>query len=291
MSSPTSTSAPNPIPGTSGGGIAVAPVAAAAQNPEMQIDQRKVPVFHAEKDEDSLTVFNWCDRIDSMKDALTLSDEMTYANASTPLFGVAQRTATNWAILYKDEHCQTWTYLKKKMISHFGDMHSSRSFIDAMFGIRQRTDTFDNLDKFNAHVVDAFKVVCKMLPVPDAPPAIVNNYTAEQCHEREKKVHENVLNKICMAFMTQLLPPEIRAKVLEKNPTLMAQSAKYAAEAQRLIRDKSRPIGNMTPKPRVLAIQEDLDEDSLDALVLNAVDRAFKKRNLNPGNSGNRNQG
>ena len=47
-------------------------------------------------------------------------------------------------------------------------------------------------------------------------------------------------------------------------------------------------------KPRVLAIQEDLQEDldmgSLDAMVLNAVDRAFKKRNFNPGNANNRNQ-
>ena len=75
-----------------------------------------------------------------------------------------------------------------------------------------------------------------MLPLPDAPPP-----------GREKTVHENVLNKICMAFMTQLLPPEIQAKILEKNPITMAQSSEYAAGAQRLIRDKSRPIGNKTP--------------------------------------------
>ena len=98
----------------------------------------------------------------------------------------------------------------------------------------------------------------------------------------------NVLNKICMAFMTQLLPPEMRAKILEKNPTTMAQSAKYGVEAQRLIRDKSRLIGTTTAKPWVLAIQENLDADDLDALVLNVVDCAFKKRNFNPGS---RNQG
>ena len=66
-------------------------------------------------------------------------------------------------------------------------------------------------------------MVRQILPLPDAPPP--GNYTAEQCHEREKTVHENVLNKMCMAFMTQLLPPEIRAKVFEKNPDTMAQSA------------------------------------------------------------------
>ena len=136
MSSPISTSAPNPIPGTSGGAGAIASVAAAAQNPVMQIDQTKIPVFHSNKDKDSLTIFNWCDRVDRMKDALDWNDE-TFPNASAALFGVAQRTASNWAILYKAEHPKIWTYLKKKMISHFGNMQSSRSFIDAMFGIRQ----------------------------------------------------------------------------------------------------------------------------------------------------------
>ena len=98
---------------------------------------------------------------------------------------------------------RAWTYQKKKMLSHFGSVQGSRSFIDAMFGIRQRTDTFNNLDKFNADVVDAFEVVRQILPLPDAPTQ--GNYTAEQCHAREKTVHENVLNKMCMAFMTQLL--------------------------------------------------------------------------------------
>ena len=114
MSSPTSTSAPNPIPGTSGGGLNVARVAAAGQNPVMQIDQRKVPVFHAEKDKDSLTIFDWCECIDGMKDAQDWSDETTFANPSAALFAVAQRTASNWAILYKAEHHKTLTNLKKR---------------------------------------------------------------------------------------------------------------------------------------------------------------------------------
>ena len=87
-----------------------------------------------------------------------------------------------------------------------------------------------------------------------------------------------------MAFMTLLLPPEIRTKVLEKNPTTMAQSAEYAAEVQCLICDKTCPLGNSVPKSWVLAIQDDVDTASLDALVLNAVDHAFKKRNFNPNN-------
>ena len=71
----------------------------------------------------------------------------------------AQRTTTNWAILYKVKHHKTWTYLKKKMILHFCNMQTSRAFMDAMLGIRQRTNTVNNLDKFKADVVNAFQVV------------------------------------------------------------------------------------------------------------------------------------
>ena len=54
----------------------------------MQIDQKKVPVFHGEKDKDTITVLAWCHRIDGMKDALGWSDGATYANAMAALFGV-----------------------------------------------------------------------------------------------------------------------------------------------------------------------------------------------------------
>ena len=63
----------------------------------MQIDQ-KVPVFHGEKDKDTITVIAWCHLIDSMKDALAWSDAATYANAMAALFGCAQRTAEDWII-------------------------------------------------------------------------------------------------------------------------------------------------------------------------------------------------
>ena len=60
-----------------------APVAAGAHVPVMLIDQKKVPVFHGEKDKDSLNVIAWCACIKGMKDALGWSDEVTFVNAST----------------------------------------------------------------------------------------------------------------------------------------------------------------------------------------------------------------
>lgn len=139
------------VPSTSGhgaaaGGAAVqmAPVAAGPHGPVMQIYQKKVPVFQGKKDKDTLTILGWCNCIDGLKDALGWSDEATYANASAALFGNAQRTAKNWAILYKAAHRKTGTYLKKKVLAHYSNVQDSRSFINAMFG------TFKNLDVFMA---------------------------------------------------------------------------------------------------------------------------------------------
>ena len=67
----------------------------------------------------------------------------------------------------------------------------------------------------------------------------------------------------------------------------MAQSVEYAVETQRNIVDKSRPLGTQA-KPRVRAIQED-DNDQLDDMVVNAVDRYLSRKNFSTGN--NQNQG
>ena len=104
-----------------------------------------------------------------MKDALGWADEVTFCKASAALFRKAQRMADNWAVLYK-----MWTYLKKKMISHYGNMQDSRSFIDAMFGVKQRTDNFANMDALIADIVDAFKIVQDTLSCPNAQTVIVH---------------------------------------------------------------------------------------------------------------------
>ena len=55
------------------------------------------------------------------------------------------------------------------------------------------------------------------------------NYTAAQCNIAYQVIHDNLLDQICMAFMVNFLPPELRNKVMDKKPTMMAESAEYAA--------------------------------------------------------------
>ena len=118
----------NPTASTSNGNAANAAAAAAAHqimplaanpaNPVIQIDQKKVAVFYGEKDKDSLTVLNWCRRMDGLKTAFNWSDEATFCNATAALFGNAARIVTSWKVLDPVDYRETWTYLRKAMLNH-----------------------------------------------------------------------------------------------------------------------------------------------------------------------------
>ena len=99
-------------------------------------------------------------------------------------------------------------------------MQDSRFFIDAIFGICQRTDSFENLDAFTGDVIDAFKIVRKTLPWLNAPPngdnTAAQRNTAVQRNTAYQLIHDNGLDQICMAFMVNFVPPELQNKVMEE---------------------------------------------------------------------------
>ena len=72
-----------------------------------------------------------------------------------------------------------------------------------------------------------------------------------------KAVHINVLNLMCMAFLNNFLPPDLRSKVLEKKRTTMKECTMEAAKYQRFLLD--RPVGAPL-KPRVLSVDEDVND-------------------------------
>jgi hypothetical protein len=249
----------------------------------MLFDQKKVPVFHGEPQKDTLSILAWCSRIDAMKAAFDWTEEQTFCNASAALFGNAQRTIDNWATLDPENHQRTWVYLKKAMTRHYGEMKDSRSFIDALFSLRPRTDDMDNLDAFTADVMDAFRVVRNTIPQPDPATTIAQgqDYTDAGVTTMLKTVHNNVLNQICMAFLVNLLPANIRTRVLESKPTTMKECVENAAEVQRHLRDRNRPVG-LSNKPQIRALES---EDRLEELMTNVVNKVLNKRNSGNGNS------
>ena len=76
-----------------------------------------------------------------------------------------------------------------------------------MVSIMPRLDNNCHIDTFNSDCIQAWAVVRETIVKPDMP--AVGNYTAEQMHANNLKVQDESLNQICMAYMVNLLPPEI----------------------------------------------------------------------------------
>ena len=254
--------------------------------PVMQIDQM-VPAFYGEKDKDALTVVGWCIRIDAMKTSLSWNDEQTFYNATLGLLGIAQRVVAYWDILDKTNYARTWTYLKKAMIEHWG----ARSYMDAVFSIRKMTDPFDDLDAYTSEVMEAFWIVRETLPRTDAPMIVANrgNYTDAQVNTMLNTAYDNVIDQFCMAFFVNYLHPDLRSKVMEKNFATIKDCITVAAECQRFLRNKNRPVG-APPKTRGLAADKDLQNPQRDDAVINKAQRHFNKSN-NPGGPNKSNKG
>ena len=102
------------------------------------------------------------------------------------------------------------------------------------------------------------------------------DYTNVMVNTGYQLVHVNVLDHICMTFLVNFLLPEPRNKVMEKKPTTMAESVEIAAEAQRLLKDKNKPLGSITI-PKVLASHE--GDDVMDDMLFNVVEKYLKQKN------------
>ena len=144
----------NPSASTSTGGTAadVASqilannVIAGSDGPVLQTHQKKVAVFHGQTDKDSMNVLTTCQRTDAMKTAFGWSEEANFCNAMAALLGNAVIIETSWKVLDANGYRPTWTYLKKALLAHWGEVKDSRSYIVAMFSIRPQTNDMDNLD-------------------------------------------------------------------------------------------------------------------------------------------------
>ena len=170
-----------------------------------------------------MSVLTWCTRMDAMRTAFGWSDEATFCNATAALFSNAARILTSWKVLYPTEYRETWTYLRKAMLNHWGDIKDSRSFIDAMFSLRPRTNDMESLNSLLGDVMEAFQVVTDTLMQPDMQSVVADggHYTDAQVNAMLKAAHKNVVDQFTMAFLINFLLPNLRTKVLESKPTSM----------------------------------------------------------------------
>ena len=134
------------------------------------------------------------------------------------------------------------------MLAHWGDVKDSRSFIDTLFSIKPRNSDLDNLDSLTADVMEAFQVVRETQPQPDQQTVVADggDFTDAQVNSMLQASHDNVIDQMCMAFLVNFLPLNLRTKVIEKKLNTIKECITEAAKCQRLVLDKSRPVEAQT---------------------------------------------
>jgi hypothetical protein len=275
MASPTSTTAPvdpyaNPTPGGSGGAAPIiAPLAPAQAGQIIQIDQKKVPVFHGEPGKDGIDIREWIRCIDSMKTAFAWTEQATYENARAALFGYASTVMlTQCKKTVREDFDTTWTWLKKRMLAIFGNVNDSRAMIDILQGIKPRTNIHENMLKFASEIDQEFDKIITVMDKPNVPVPPAGHYTREECQEMCEKQLLRCVEQFNMGFMVNMLPPVLRTKVLEKNPRTVNETLDYIQECQKLMLDEKRPTGVDRQAPSVHRLDEStLPEEQLEHII------------------------
>ena len=287
MSTSSGSNPSSPRPGTSGGFPHQQPQVV----PIVQIDHNKTPCFYGDLKLDSITALEWAARIDQMKVTHDWTEAQAFANAKNALFGIPARWAVNLKQT-RDGYVETWEYLRKEFLAQYGPAKNARSYIDALFQLKPRHNTMSDLQDFYADIFDAFRVLEDTLPAPERLPA-GNQYTADQAYVFVKAAHTAVIEHLKVAFLMNLMPPELRMMIQDKEPATVKDVTKLADNAQLAVKNKNKPIGSSInevyaePKPVVNAV---LNEDP-EISAMRVWYRQNRGRGSQPSRGNNSNRG
>jgi hypothetical protein len=219
IASPSSTTAPvnpyaNPAPGGSGGAAAahiLAPVNPGQAGPIIQIDEKKVPIFHGEPGRDGIEVREWTRRIDSMKAAFNWTDQATYENARAALFGcAADIMLTKSKKPISDDFETTWTWMKKKMLAIFGNVNDLRAMIDILLSFQPKHKLNENMLQFACKIDQEFEKIASVMDKPNVPNPPAGHYTLAECQRMCEEIQARDIELFNMGFMINMLPPTLR---------------------------------------------------------------------------------
>ena len=288
MASPTSTTAPvnpyaNPTPGGSGGAAAaqiLAPVNVGQGGPIIQIDQKKVPIFHGEPGKDGIEVREWTRRIDSMKAAFNWTEQATYENARAALFGYAADVMlTKSKKSISDDFTNTWTWMKKKMLAIFGNVNDLRAMIDILQSFQPKHNINENMLQFACKIDQEFEKIASVMDKPNVQEPPNGHYTRAEAQALCEATQARDIELFNMGYMINMLPPLLRTKVLEKKPTTVAATLDAIEECQKLMLDEKRPTGLARSSPTVhLLDSQPLTEERFEQM-LQAVENRRNQRN------------
>jgi hypothetical protein len=133
---------------------------------------------------------------------------------------------------------------------------------------------YNDFDRIKGTITDA--------DIPNAPPG---GFTRDQMVEQVNKEKSRIVDAFAYAFMVNMLPSEVRTKVLEQKPETISDLFRTTADTRKRLKDERRPvIPGAGPRLNVSSANQDTAE--FDNLV-SAVSRRLSSKPAggNPANN------
>jgi disulfide oxidoreductase YuzD len=247
----------------------------------VQFDQKKIPAFFNDTRRDPAPVAVWIRRTDNMKTSLNWDEAQTYSNAKNALFGSAAEIIDAQALVDATFQ-QTWEWLKKALKREFDDCSTSRAYVDLIFAIKPQTSVDADLSAFISKIYNDFDRIKGAITDTVVPAAPVGNFTQATLQEYVNNEKKRIVDAFAYAFMVNMLPAEVRTKVLEQKPETIADVFRVTADTRKRMKDERRPLipGN---GPRLNLAQ---DSDQFENLV-SAVQRRLTTKPAGGNNNSN----
>jgi disulfide oxidoreductase YuzD len=268
----------------------LAPVAAQPQVAHnfVQFDQKKIPAFFNDTRRDPAPISVWIRRIDNMKTSLGWDGAQTFSNAKNALFGSAAEII-DAQVLSDRTYQNTWDWLKKALKREFDDCSTTRAYVDLIFAIKPQSSVDADLSAFISKIYNDFdriKGTISEAEVPAAGTAPGNHFTRDEVITEVTKEKGRIVDAFAYAFMVNMLPAEVRTKVLEQKPETITDLFRTTAETRKRLKDERRPVfPGAGPRLNISSANQETAE--FDSLV-NAVSRKLSTRQT--GNNSANNQ-
>jgi len=223
----------------------------------VQFDQKKTPTFYGHKDQDALTISQWIQRIDGMRQSLGWNDAVTYQNARAALFSRAATYVNNQANTRIDpEFATTWAWLQKCLKKRYGDCTSSREYVDIIFNLKPAPGLHYDLAYHADQIYENFDKIREAIPITPNPDVPAAGFTPENVGALIQAERNRIIDAFAYAFIVNLQPPQVRTKVLEKQPTTIAEAFDAIVFSHKSLLDEKRPVlpGGTLPTPVPIAV-------------------------------------
>jgi hypothetical protein len=159
--------------------------------------------------------------------------------------------------------------------------------VDLIFAIKPQTSVDADLSAFISKIYNDFDRIKGAITDTEIPNAPVGNFTRDNLREYVTKEKSRIVDAFAYAFMVNMLPAEVRTKVLEQKPETISDVFWVTADTRKRIKDERRPLipGN-GPQLNVSSVNQESEFENL----VSAVSRRLAPKPAG-GNSGNNQQG